>query len=255
HLASFDGTAYSAIADDFIATDHAHTEANRQRVRRRVAERLTEVRTAHVEQDVFLSRELTKKRRLKPLRDLGPDAPDVLLAAKPCWAMSPLLVSQLLPPGQLFDVVVFDEASQIQPAEAIPSVARARNAVIAGDSKQLPPTAFFEAAVDREDDVDRDLLTQDAESLLDAFNRALGQALANEVYLGWHYPSPDARRIAPSNAFFYGGRMVTSPATAVAPPIRFVEVAGAESADGTSAAEVRRVVDLVIEHAREHPSE
>ncbi|HEY7175684.1 MAG TPA: AAA domain-containing protein, partial [Micromonosporaceae bacterium] len=255
HLASFDGTAHSAIADDFIATDHAHTEANRQRVRRRVAERLTEVRTAHVEQDVFLSRELTKKRRLKPLRDLVRDAPDVLLAAKPCWAMSPLLVSQLLPPGQLFDVVVFDEASQIQPAEAIPSVARARNAVIAGDSKQLPPTAFFEAAVDSEDDVDRDLLTQDAESLLDAFNRALGQALANEFYLGWHYRSRDARLIAPSNAFFYGGRMVTFPGTAVTAPIRFVEVPSAESADGTSAVEVRRVVDLVIEHARAHPSE
>ncbi|HKE66566.1 MAG TPA: AAA domain-containing protein [Micromonosporaceae bacterium] len=255
HLASFDGTAHSAIADDFIATDHAHAQTNRARVRRRVAERLTEVRTQHVEQDIYLSRELTKKRRLKPLRDLVRDAPEVLLAAKPCWAMSPLLVSQLLPPGQLFDVVVFDEASQVQPAEALPSMARARAAVIAGDSKQLPPTAFFEAAVDVEDEVDRDLLTQDAESLLDAFNRALGPELASEFYLGWHYRSRDARLIAPSNAFFYGGRMVTFPGTAVEPPIRFVEVVGAESAEGTSAAEVRRVVDLIIEHARERPSE
>lgn len=255
HLASFDGAAHGAVADDFIATDHAHAEANRQRVRRRVAERLTEVRTHHIEQDLYLSRELSKKRRLRPLRDLVRSAPDVLLAAKPCWAMSPLLVSQLLPAEQLFDVVIFDEASQVQPAEAIPSVARARAAVIAGDSKQLPPTAFFEAAVDTEEDVERDLLTQDAESVLEAFNRALGRTLAHEYYLGWHYRSQDARLIAPSNAFFYDNRMVTFPGTAVASPIEFVLVDGAESRDGSSPQEVRRVVDLMIGHARRRPTE
>ncbi len=255
HLASFDGAAHGAVADDFIATDHAHAAANRQRARRRVAERLTDVRTRHMEQDLYLSRELSKKRRLKPLRDLVRSAPDVLLAAKPCWAMSPLLVSQLLPAEQLFDVVIFDEASQVQPAEAIPSVARARAAVIAGDSKQLPPTAFFEAAVDTEEDVERDLLTQDAESVLEAFNRALGRTLAHEYYLGWHYRSQDARLIAPSNAFFYDNRMVTFPGTAVTSPIEFVLVDGAESKDGSSPQEVRRVVDLMIGHARRRPSE
>ena len=255
HLASFDGAAHGAVADDFIATDHAHAEANRQRARRLVAERLTEVRTRHMEQDLYLSRELSKKRRLKPLRDLVRSAPDVLLAAKPCWAMSPLLVSQLLPAERLFDVVIFDEASQVQPAEAIPSVARARTAVIAGDSKQLPPTAFFEAAVDTEEDVERDLLTQDAESVLEAFNRALGRTLAREYYLGWHYRSQDARLIAPSNAFFYDNRMVTFPGTAVASPIEFVLVEGAESKDGSSPQEVRRVVDLMIGHARRRPGE
>ena len=255
HLASFDGAAHGAVADNFIATDHAHAEANRQRARRRVAERLTEVRTRHMEQDLYLSRELSKKRRLKPLRDLVRSAPDVLLAAKPCWAMSPLLVSQLLPAERLFDIVIFDEASQVQPAEAIPSVARARAAVIAGDSRQLPPTAFFEAAVDTEEDVERDLLTQDAESVLEAFNRALGRTLAHEYYLGWHYRSQDARLIAPSNAFFYDNRMVTFPGTAVASPIEFVLVDGAESKDGSSPQEVRRVVDLMIGHARRRPSE
>jgi very-short-patch-repair endonuclease len=255
HLASFDGVAHSAVADDFIATDHAHTVDNRQRVRRAVAERLTGIRTDHVEQDVYLSRELSRKRRLKPLRELVRTAPDVLLAAKPCWAMSPLLVSQLLPPELMFDVVIFDEASQVQPAEAIPSLARARAAVIAGDSMQLPPTTFFETAVDLDDEVDRDLLTQDAESVLDAFQRALGSTLAHEYYLGWHYRSRDARLIAPSNTFFYNNRMVTFPGTAVEPPIEFIQVEAAESRDGSSPQEVRRVVDLMIGHARRRPTE
>ena len=146
----------------------------------------------------------------------------MLLAAKPCWAMSPLLVSQLLPAEQLFDVVIFDEASQVQPAEAITSLARARAAVIAGDSKQLPPTAFFEVRGGRRGRTrrERDLLTDDAESVLEAFDRALGGFSRHEYYLGWHYRSQDARLIAPSNAFFYDNRMVTFPGTAVAAPLR-----------------------------------
>jgi very-short-patch-repair endonuclease len=261
HLAAFDGAAHSNAVAEFAATDRAHLTATRHRVRRLVAERLTQVRTEHHDQDLFLDRELDKKRRLKTLRELMRQAPDVLLAAKPCWALSPLLVSQLLPPDQLFDVVIFDEASQVQPAEAMAAMARARTAVIAGDSKQLPPTAFFESALEADEPVDEDnaegseALTVDVESVLEAFNRALGASLAGEYYLGWHYRSQDARLIAPSNAYFYDNRMTTFPGTAIDPPVTFVEVTGAESAQGTSPAEVRRVVELVIEHARTRPEE
>ncbi len=258
HLAAFDGAAHSSAVTEFAATDRAHLETARHRIRRLVAERLTRVRGEHHDQDLFLDRELDKKRRLKTLRELVRQAPDVLLAAKPCWALSPLLVSQLLPPDQLFDVVVFDEASQVQPAEAMAAMARARTAVIAGDSKQLPPTAFFESAVDDQFDNaagDDEAFTVDVESVLEAVNRALGSSLAGEYYLGWHYRSRDARLIAPSNAYFYDNRMTTFPGTEVDAPVSFVEVPDAESARGTSPAEVRRVVELVLDHARTRPSE
>ncbi len=262
HLAAFDGAAHSTAVAEFAATDRAHLVATRHRVRRLVAERLTQVRGQHHDQDLFLDRELDKKRRLRTLRDLMRQAPDVLLAAKPCWALSPLLVSQLLPPTQLFDVVIFDEASQVQPAEAMAAMARARSAVIAGDSKQLPPTAFFESALEANDELPTDdatdggeALTVDVESVLEAFNRALGASIAGEYYLGWHYRSQDARLIAPSNAYFYENRMTTFPGTSTDAPVTFVEVEGAESAQGTSPAEVRRVVELVLEHARTRPDD
>ena len=70
-------------------------------------------------------------------------APEVMLALKPCWATSPIVVSQVLPPRRLFDVVIFDEASQVKQADAIPPIIRAGQVVVAGDKKQLPPTDFF----------------------------------------------------------------------------------------------------------------
>ena len=89
------------------------------------------------------------KRPRKRLRELLEEAPSVATSLKPCWVMSPLNVAQLLPrQADLFDVVVFDEASQIQPADAICALTRAPQAVIAGDSKQLPPTRFFHSAAD-----------------------------------------------------------------------------------------------------------
>lgn len=74
--------------------------------------------------------------------------PDLVLAVAPCWVMSPLVVASVLPPGQWFDVVVFDEASQIPPAEAVSAISRARQVVVAGDSRQLPPTSFFTTVSD-----------------------------------------------------------------------------------------------------------
>ena len=89
-----------------------------------------------------------RARRLAPLRDLVPRCPDLVTAVRPCWVMSPLVVASVLPPGQWFDVVVFDEASQVPPAEAVSAISRARQVVVAGDSRQLPPTTFFTTVTD-----------------------------------------------------------------------------------------------------------
>src|SRR5262249_38675185 len=95
----------------------------------------------------ILRHELQKKRP-RPLRRLFADIPQVLQAIKPCMLMSPISVSTYLARGQFhFDLVVFDEASQIPPAEAIPSILRAAQVVVAGDEKQLPPTSFFSSSL------------------------------------------------------------------------------------------------------------
>src|SRR5260221_12695535 len=88
--------------------------------------------------------------------------PDVLFALKPCWAMSPLMVSQVLPPTRMFDVVIFDEASQIVPADAIPSIMRGHQIVVAGDDRQLPRTNFFRQVAA----ADEDLGDEDDETLV-----------------------------------------------------------------------------------------
>src|SRR5256712_11912880 len=122
------------------------------RVRRICAEQSTSARDEYREQAQIVQREANLKRRHMQVRSLVHAAADVLLALKPCWAMSPLVVSQLLPPKTYFDVVVFDEASQITPSDAIPALLRGRQLVIAGDEKQLPPTAFFVSESPEEDE-------------------------------------------------------------------------------------------------------
>ena len=132
----------------------------------------------------------------------------MLTAIRPCWAMSPLLVAELIPAdSDLFDVVIFDEASQIPPAEAIGVLARAPQAVIAGDDRQLPPTSFFASRIPDDDEEEEDnqdtALTSDIESILDV---AKASPIPEQL-LRWHYRSRDGRLIAFSNAHIYQGAL------------------------------------------------
>ena len=141
-IGAFDGAQQRASVEQFIVADEAQIQSGVVRTRRAMAEAALEARNAHPDQSAVLDKNAHMKRRHTTIRDLMQQAPDVLLAVRPCWVMSPLVVAQLLPGGRpFFDVVVFDEASQIRPADAIPALARARQAVVAGDSKQLPPDA------------------------------------------------------------------------------------------------------------------
>ncbi|MCW2936460.1 MAG: helicase, partial [Actinomycetia bacterium] len=163
---------------------------------------------------------------------------------KPCWAMSPLIVSQVLPLSRLFDLVIFDEASQVVPADAIGSIIRAHQVVVAGDDRQLPPTSFFRQsdAGDSGDDDDEDSVSLSAgfESILDAL-----RPLLPTCPLSWHYRSRDERLVAFSNDRIYGGALTTFPGVARDDCLRHVVVTE----------EVDEVVRLVLEHARARPAE
>jgi superfamily I DNA and/or RNA helicase len=105
-----------------------------------------------------------------PLRRVFSQAADVLTAVCPCWMASPLSVSQLLDGSRrYFDFVIFDEASQVLPEDAVPAILRGNKLVVAGDSKQLPPTTFFSAS-DDDDTEEEAVATEGYESLLDTMN-------------------------------------------------------------------------------------
>ena len=154
------GVALDEIADDFRARDAEHLAANRARVRSAWARRLRDTVDKHPLQARVIRKQAALRRGHLPLRRLLDQTSDVLFALKPCWAMSPLMVSQVLPLTRLFDVVIFDEASQIVPADAIGSMIRAHQVVVAGDDRQLPPTNFFRQ-VDSGDPADDDDLADE----------------------------------------------------------------------------------------------
>ena len=125
--------------------------------------------------------------------------------------MSPLTVSQFLPPALHFDAVIFDEASQVRPCDAINCIYRGSQLIIAGDDQQLPPTSFFEAvSVDGDDEWEEDQF-EEFESIL---KLGKGSAGLRELPLKWHYRSQHENLIAYSNYSFYEGRLVTFPGAA-----------------------------------------
>ncbi len=133
--------------------------------------------------------------------------PSLLSDLKPCLMMSPLTVSHFLAPGHEFDVVIFDEASQVPPQDAINCIYRGRQLIVAGDGRQLPPTPFFQVSElddSWRDDVDE--TAEDMESVLDS-----SEALLPEHSLRWHYRSRHERLIAFSNQHVYDDSLVTFP--------------------------------------------
>jgi very-short-patch-repair endonuclease/DNA polymerase III delta prime subunit len=154
-----------------------------------------------------IKREITRRARHKPVRQLMQEAPDAIMRLAPCLMMSPLSVAQYLSPKQsLFDVVIFDEASQITVWDAVGSIARGKQVIVAGDPKQMPPTNFFTRS---EDDVDGDIDYEgDLESILDE----LRSANIPELTLNLHYRSRRESLIAFSNNRYYDNKLVTFPA-------------------------------------------
>lgn len=162
-----------------------------------------------------LEHEFGKSMRHRSIRDLADDETGMVVNdLKPIWLMSPLSVSDTLPLSpDLFDVVIFDEASQIPTEESVPALSRARQVVVVGDEMQLPPTSFFTAAgAEGEDEIvieeegERIAISLDSDSLLNQAARNLPATL-----LAWHYRSRHEALISFSNAAFYDGRLVTIP--------------------------------------------
>ena len=151
-IGAFDGQAHLRTVAEFRPPTEPTSQHRAARVRRAVAENATRARDAYPRESDVIEHQARLKRGHLPVRQLFQAAPHVLGALRPCWAMSPLVVSQLLPAQRCFDVVIFDEASQVTPADAVGALMRADRAVVAGDPHQLPPTSFFSTSGGGEDD-------------------------------------------------------------------------------------------------------
>jgi very-short-patch-repair endonuclease len=256
-LSRFSADDHDHLVDRFVRLDRLSVQAAPARLRSQLLASATRPRSdgsapGTSELGILLS-EANKKRKHRPVRRLFAEVPTLLPRLKPCLMMSPLAVSTYLnaTPAE-FDVVIFDEASQVRPHDAICAVYRGRQLVVAGDPRQLPPTDFFARSMS--DDAD----TDDGPEGTDGFESLLDVCLAKGLVrrrLRWHYRSRREGLIAFSNQFIYGGGLVTFPSAddGAGNAVRFERVAGGQFADGVNVPEARRVADLVIEHARSSP--
>lgn len=159
----------------------------------------------------LLRHQMELQRPSQSIRDMISKMPHSFPKLARCMLMSPLSIAQFLPSNQtLFDVVIFDEASQISTWDAVGAIARGRQTIIVGDPKQLPPTNFFGSNHDDEDDAVAEY-EKDMESILDEA-KAAGIPVRD---LRWHYRSRSESLIAFSNHHYYQGRLVTFPSPQV----------------------------------------
>lgn len=207
-IARFDGPLHSRKVREFIDLD----------LRRIAASKLDVVRAHHsrippsgggVGPLGILRGEMARRRGHMPIRLLMQKAAAPIQALKPVLMMSPLSVAQFLPPGGLnFDLLVMDEASQIQPVDALGAIARCRQVVVVGDERQLPPTRFFAKMTGQGDEEDDDgARVEDVESILGLF---LARGLPQRM-LRWHYRSRHQSLIAVSNSQFYESKLFIVP--------------------------------------------
>jgi very-short-patch-repair endonuclease len=183
-----------------------------------------------------------------PIRQLFKKIPNLLPRLKPCLLMSPLSVAQYLDPAHPpFDLVVFDEASQIPVWDAVGAIARGKEAVIVGDPKQLPPTSFFARADDSEE-LEEDVV-EDMESILDDCLAARFP----KMYLRWHYRSRHESLIAFSNYHYYDNKLLTfpSPSRELGVSLRHIDGAYDKSKSRTNRAEAEAIVAEVLRRFRD----
>ena len=262
-LAAFDGAAYDRLVEEFREADRARVALTRGEAARAHADRVKQVRDGMPGMTVIRG-EMEKKRGHLPVRELLLRAAPAVQAAKPIFMMSPLSVAQFLAPphglrpGLSFDLLVIDEASQVEPVDALGAIARCRQVVVVGDDRQMPPTRFFQRMTGEEDDTPPEdapdaVAARDVESILGLCNaRGVPRAM-----LRWHYRSRHESLIATSNQEFYENRLLVLPSPrprSAELGLSLVRVDGAwETGEGINRAEAQAVAEAVMRHARETP--
>jgi superfamily I DNA and/or RNA helicase len=190
-----------------------------------------------------LLHQVTKKKKIWPLRKVLTDFEDDVFRLLPCWLASPESVSAIFPMKEMFDLVIFDEASQCFAERGIPALFRGKQAVVAGDSQQLKPGEFFQSRWEEEEEQAEP--DTEVDSLLELCDRYLPN-----VQLQGHYRSKSLALIEFSNKHFYGGKLQMLPELAIAnsgaPAIEYIKVDGVWE-NFCNEIEALKVVELIVE--------
>lgn len=206
-LRSFNGMLFEEIIKKYRSLTREFQELTKEELVCRLSHRIPHIETADVvekEEITFLRKRIAGHGRAYSVRRMLDQTRHILPQLCPCMLMSPLSVAQYLEmSNNQFDLVIFDEASQMPTSEAVGAIARGKNTIVVGDPKQMPPTSFFMTNSTNENDADID----DLESILDD---CISMSLPGH-YLNWHYRSKHESLIAFSNTHFYDGRLITFP--------------------------------------------
>jgi hypothetical protein len=253
-LAAFDGSTHEHAIRNFARLDQMAIAHNRLQLSDLHWRQLPAVGEGSGQLGV-ISKELQKKARHLPIRQLLAKAGHALQTIKPVFMMSPLSIANYLAPGGVtFDLVIFDEASQVRPVEALGAILRGRQVVVVGDSRQMPPTSFFDTLAGADAD-DEENTTGDIESILSLFE-AQG---APSRMLRWHYRSRHESLIQVSNHEFYEGKLVVFPspdAQRTEAGLRYHHLPAARYGRGSGATnpgEAEAVARAVMAHATTTP--
>lgn len=202
----------------------------------------------------LIKHEVSKKLRHCKIRDLMSRAGNAVQALKPCFLMSPLSLARYLPAESIsFDLVIMDEASQIKPEDAIGAILRAKQLVVVGDPKQLPPTQFFDRQIAEDEEADQTQFDR-AESILEVAMRAFQPCRR----LRWHYRSQHEHLIRFSNDQFYDGDLVVFPSPKgpdAGYGIRSHFVEDGRFSQGINEREGQVIAQAIVNHAWEHSDE
>lgn len=259
-LRDFDIAAHAKNIDRFTTSTRAIREELRRAIPAELLGRRRFDATQTAGQIGGLRRQLERKRGGMSVRALLDNFGDLITEILPCTLMSPDSVARFFPARRgIFDIVVFDEASQIRVADAIGAMGRANSVVVVGDSKQMPPTSFAEAGVgiDDEEEYNVDVVVDEESILTECVNAQVPQQ-----WLSWHYRSQDEALIAFSNFHYYKGHLASFPAPLVPSSghgISFIRLDGQFQRDGrgkelrTNRVEAERIVSDIRRRFAESP--
>jgi very-short-patch-repair endonuclease len=258
-LAAFNGLSHEQVLERFRQLDQRRIELARQEVALGHYQQIPRGSAAIGEVGV-IRRESQKRRRHMPIRQLLKAAGNAATSIKPVFMMSPMSIAQFVEPGALeFDLLVIDEASQVRPVDALGAAARAKQMVVVGDERQLPPTRFFSRSMDdyEPDEVDA-ALEQRAGDLESVLGLCHAQGMPDRM-LRWHYRSRHHSLIAVSNRELYDSRLYIVPSPARGGDeigVIFRHITGGiydRGASATNRIEARAIAEAVMRHAREQP--
>ena len=252
-LSSFRLSEQEAHIDSFRKLDDFGMQAAQLRILERLIDHLPDSsQLLRVNDETAILRKQMSTKRQMPLRRLFARIPNLLMRLSPCMMMSPLSVSYFLEAQTYqFDVVIFDEASQIRPEDAIGAILRGQQVIIAGDVKQMPPTSFFKASSTTEENEDDE---EPEEELADSILEEAACALPGKTLL-WHYRSRNEDLITFSNHAIYHGQLVTFPSASDAQDmgVQLVYVADGIYEKNQNLAEAEKCVELLEKHILSHP--